>query len=136
MKKLLSLFICLSIIFCSVFSLACKNPNATQEGVKTVTIKVDYGSLQRKTDSYSLKTDGYYVLNAMKKCSELYADFSYDGSDSGYGFFVETINGVTASWAKNNSYWAFYVNGDYASYGVSQQAIADGDIILFVYTIG
>ena len=136
MKKLLSLFIGLSIIFCSVFSLACKNPNDTHEGVKTVAIKVDYGSLERKTDSYFLETEGYYVLDAMKKCSDLYANFSYGGSDSGYGFFVETINGETASWAKNNSYWALYINGDYASYGVSQQAIADGDIILFVYTIG
>ena len=87
MKKLLSLFIGLSIIFCSVFSLACKNPNDTHEGVKTVAIKVDYGSLERKTDSYFLETEGYYVLDAMKKCSDLYADFSYGGSDSGYGFF-------------------------------------------------
>lgn len=53
------------------------------------------------------------------------------GEDSEYGLYVKTVNGVTADYDKDGSYWAFYVNGEYASSGVDSTAVAEGDQYAF-----
>lgn len=47
-----------------------------------------------------------------------------------------TVDGETASWEENQSYWAFYVGGDYATEGMNTTAIADGAEYTLEYTIG
>ena len=41
-----------------------------------------------------------------------------EGDDSEYGLYVKTVNGITADYDTDGTYWAFYVNGEYASTGV------------------
>lgn len=41
------------------------------------------------------------------------------------GVFVDCIVGVCGS---NNSYWAFYYNGEYSAVGASSRRVGDGDI--------
>lgn len=53
------------------------------------------------------------------------------GEGSEYGLYVKTVNGVTADYDKDGSYWAFYVNGEYASSGVDSTAVAEGDQYAF-----
>lgn len=48
------------------------------------------------------------------------------GDDSEYGLYVKTVNGVTADFDKDGSYWAFYINGEYAQTGVDQTEIEKG----------
>lgn len=48
-----------------------------------------------------------------------------------YGSFVNTINGYTA---QSGYYWALYINGAYAKYGIDFQQVNAGDKISFVYT--
>ena len=40
------------------------------------------------------------------------------GDDSEYGLYVKTVDGVTADYDKDGTYWAFYIDGEYASTGV------------------
>jgi len=40
------------------------------------------------------------------------------GDNSSYGLYVKTVNGITVDYDKDGKYWAFYVNGEYASKGV------------------
>ena len=40
------------------------------------------------------------------------------GEEGPYGLYVTTVNGITLDFEKDGSYWAFYVNGEYASSGV------------------
>lgn len=134
MKKIISFTLCLVMTFCLLVGFSCKNPNEKHEGVKTVTIEVDYGSLDKGNERFTLTTDGYYVLDALNECKELYADFDFKGDDTGYGLFITEINGIFAEYNTNNAYWSFYVNGDYASFGVSTQTIANNDVIKFCYT--
>lgn len=49
------------------------------------------------------------------------------GDDGEYGLYVKTVNGVTADYDTDGVYWAFYVNGEYASTGVDVTAITEGD---------
>lgn len=53
------------------------------------------------------------------------------GEDSDYGLYVKTVNGITADYDTDGSYWAFYVNGEYASSGVDSTPVVDGDTYSF-----
>lgn len=48
------------------------------------------------------------------------------GDDGDYGLYVKTVNGITADYDTNQTYWAFYVDGEYASAGVDTTEITDG----------
>lgn len=49
------------------------------------------------------------------------------GDNSEYGLYVKTVNGITADYDTNGVYWAFYVNGEYATSGVDSTPVtADG----------
>ena len=50
-----------------------------------------------------------------------------DGEESEYGLYVKTVNGITVDYDKDGAYWAFYINGEYASSGVDSTDITEGD---------
>lgn len=50
-----------------------------------------------------------------------------DGEEGEYGLYVKTVNGITADYDADGVYWAFYVNGEYASTGVDVTQITEGD---------
>lgn len=47
------------------------------------------------------------------------------GDDGDYGLYVKVVNGVKAEYETNGTYWAFYVNGDLATTGVSSTPVED-----------
>ena len=54
-----------------------------------------------------------------------------DGEESEYGLYVKTVNGITVSYDKDGVYWAFYINGEYASSGVDSTKITEGESYSF-----
>ena len=48
------------------------------------------------------------------------------GDDSEYGLYVKTVDGVTADYDKDGTYWAFYIDGEYASTGVDSTDVVHG----------
>lgn len=48
------------------------------------------------------------------------------GDDSEYGLYVKTVGGVTLDYDKDGKYWAFYIDGEYATSGVDSTQITDG----------
>lgn len=98
------------------------------EGSKEITIEVI--NSKEKSKVYEIKTDAEYLRQAMDEAKGL----TYDGEDSQYGFAVYTVNGETADFSVDQSYWAFYVNGEYCSYGIDTQPVEDGDEFQIIYT--
>ena len=49
------------------------------------------------------------------------------GEESQYGLYVKTVNGITADYDVDQTYWAFYINGEYAMSGVDTTEITVGD---------
>ncbi len=49
-----------------------------------------------------------------------------EGENGDYGLYVKTVNGITADYDVDGTYWAFYVNGEYAMSGVDTTAIEAG----------
>ncbi|MDE5824451.1 MAG: DUF4430 domain-containing protein, partial [Lachnospiraceae bacterium] len=48
------------------------------------------------------------------------------GDDSEYGLYVKTVNNITVDYDKDGKYWAFYIDGEYATTGVDATQITDG----------
>ena len=53
------------------------------------------------------------------------------GEKGDYGLYVKTVNGITADYDTDKTYWAFYINGEYASSGVDTTEIKEGDSYSF-----
>ena len=54
-----------------------------------------------------------------------------EGEEGDYGLYVTTVNGITADYDTDQTYWAFYVNGEYASTGVDSTPVNEGDTYEF-----
>ena len=102
-------------------------PKAVQ-GAKSITIEV----VDNNADStmYDVHTDAEYLRQAMEEAEGL----EFSGTESEYGMMVETVNWVTADWNVDQSYWGFYVNGEYCNYGIDTQPVFDGDAFRIVYS--
>ena len=61
----------------------------------------------------------------------LLAEGLIEGEESEYGLYVKTVNGITADYDADQSYWAFYVNGEYAETGVDTTELVDGSTYMF-----
>ena len=48
------------------------------------------------------------------------------GETSEYGLYVKTVNGITADYDVDQTYWACYVNDEYAMSGADTTAIEEG----------
>lgn len=54
-----------------------------------------------------------------------------EGDNDQYGLYVKKVNGITADYNVDQTYWAFYVNGAYATAGVDATDIEAGAIYAF-----
>ena len=102
----------------------------TNTGAKTVTINVI--NSEGETKEYVVKTDAEYLRQVMDEAKGL----TYEGVEDATSFMVMTVNGETADWSVDQSYWGFYLNGEYCNYGINEQPVADGDVFTIEYTKG
>lgn len=93
------------------------------EGATQFTFEVVDG--EGNTTLFTVNTDKETVGEALLDV-ELIA-----GDESEYGLYVKTVNGVTADYDVDQTYWAFYVDGEYASTGVDQTAVTAGSTYSF-----
>lgn len=115
----------LVVLFAVMFFLF--RPKAVQ-GAKSITIEVVDNNAN--STMYDVHTDAEYLRQAMEEAEGL----EFSGTESEYGMMVETVNGVTADWNVDQSYWGFFVNGEYCNYGIDAQPVADGDAFRIVYS--
>lgn len=111
------LLIILSIIFAP----------KTQSGDKSITVTLTDNNGMDTV--YEHNTDAEYLLEAIREMEGL----ELQGEDGEYGFYITTVNGITADYSIDQSYWAIYVNGEYGSYGIESQPIEDGGEYALVY---
>jgi len=48
------------------------------------------------------------------------------GEDGPYGLYIKSVNGITADYDKDQTYWAFYQDDQYASAGIDQTDVTPG----------
>ncbi len=54
-----------------------------------------------------------------------------EGENGEYGLYVKTVNGITADYDTDGTYWAFYIDGEYAMTGVDQTDVVAGSTYMF-----
>lgn len=94
------------------------------EGKITVTVEVKAGE---KSVAFTIHTDKTILGDALLE-HELIA-----GDESEYGLYVKKVNGITADYDVDQSYWGFYKNGEYMMTGVDATEIKDGEHYELVY---
>ena len=95
------------------------------KGEKTVTVEV---VAEEQTVTFTMHTDKETVGDALLE-QEL-----IDGEEGAYGLYVKVVNGITADYDVDQSYWSFYINGEYAMTGVDSTPITEGDTYRLEYT--
>lgn len=132
-KKALSLILCMVLIAAvALFATACGGDDQTDTETPTVEKENVIGKGEtmfyfvvvdsdKKETSYQVYTDKKTVGEALLEHELI------DGEDGPYGLYVKTVNGETVDFDKDGKYWAFYVNGEYATTGVEKTEIKDGD---------
>lgn len=127
-KKILvgiGVFVIIIVAFAIVYSVFKPKPSI---GSKNITIEVV--NKEKDSKKYEIQTDAEYLRQAMEEAPGL----TFDGQESEFGMMVETVNGETADYNIDGSYWSFYVNGEYCNYGIDSQPVTDKDEFLIQYT--
>jgi len=95
---------------------------------KNITVMVVHGDGSEKVFTYGTN-DGYLGQTIV---SEGLAE----GTEGAYGLEIHTVDGETANWEKNQSYWAIFIGTEYATTGADGVVLTDGGEYSLVYTIG
>ncbi len=100
----------------------------TAAGSKTVTVTVVHGDGSQKEFVYTTQEEylGPVILG----------ENLAQGNQGPYGLEIFTVDGETASWEENQSYWSLYIGDDYATTGADGVALTDGGVYSLVYTLG
>ena len=123
-KKIIIAIIAFVLVIAAVITAYFVFVPKAKEGAKSVTI--EFVDDKGESKEYSVKTDALYLADAMTE-----AGITYEAE----GTYVNTINGITADYDKDMSYWGFYLNGEYCNYGIFEQPVADGDSFKIEYTV-
>ena len=95
------------------------------EGDVTVMVEVKAGDA---SVTFTINTDKTTLGDALIEHSLI------DGEEGPYGLYIKKVNGITADYDVDQSYWAFYKDGEYMMTGVDATTIADGEHYELVYT--
>lgn len=139
MKKILSLILCMVLIAamalfaagCSdkttqveeIASAAFESGSTLGEGATAFTFTVTDADGNEST--YEIKTDKATVGEALLDVGII------SGEDGDYGLYVKSVNGITADFDVDGTYWAFYVNDEYAMSGVDTTDVEAGSTYSF-----
>ena len=75
--------------------------------------------------NFEINTDETIVGEALEELGLI------EGEESELGLYVKAVNGITADYEVDQTYWAFYVNGEYGSTGVDTTKIEEGSTYMF-----
>ena len=100
-------------------------PTATA-GDKTFTLTVVHSEGSKE---FTISTDEEFLAPALIAEGII----NDEGVETGMYF---TVDGETASWEENQSYWAIYVGDTYATEGLNTLVIEDGGVYKLEYTLG
>lgn len=92
--------------------------NVLGEGENQFTFKVV--DIDGNETVFTINTDKTTVGDALLELELI------EGDDSEYGLYVKKVNGILADYDVDGTYWAFYVNGEYAMSGVDTTEIENG----------
>ena len=122
---LLALICVLSMAFTLV---SCANDDKTEEEGTPITIILEVIGPDGSSKEHTVSTDSSKNLRQALENAGLIS-----GEEGAYGLYVKVVDGVTADYDVDGSYWSLTKNGVLCS-GVDSTKISDGDHFEFTYT--
>ena len=138
--KVLSLILCTVLIAAmALFTTACsdnaqnnettteaqQNSDVTVLGEGETVFAFTVTDKDGNETAFEIHTDKTIVGEALQEL-ELIA-----GDMGDFGLYVKTVNGITADYDVDGTYWAFYIDGEYAMTGVDATEIVAGSSYAF-----
>lgn len=132
MKKLMSLFLCVilmvSLVACGGDSTETTTPEAFTPvtdgavvGEGAVSFPLVIVDKEGNTINVTVNTDKEMVGEALLETGLA------EGYNGDYGLYITHVNGIAAIYEEDATYWAFYINGEYAMTGVDLTPITQGE---------
>ena len=116
MKRMISLLLALVM----VFALPACGAKEEAPAADAVSFKVVVTDLEGNETAFE------YTSSAASVGEALVAEGLIEGHETEYGLYIDTVNGITADWDNDQTYWAFYINGEYATTGIDgTEIVAD-----------
>lgn len=138
MKKILTasislmLVLLLCLVSCNTVDAEGLWENATHrrdmtfgDGKTTVQVEV---KVEEQSVTFTINTDKETLGDALIEHGLI------EGDEGPYGLYVKKVNGITADFDVDQSYWALYKNGEMSLTGVDTTKIADGEHYEIVYS--
>ena len=142
MMKRLSFILCIALIAAmALTAVGCKTEKnkgdavttAGQEAPANLTVKgegatVFYFNVVDKDGTetkFEIHTDKTVVGEALLELGLI------EGEMGDYGLYVKKVNGITADYETDGTYWAFYVGDEYGMTGVDMTPIEAGKAYMF-----
>ena len=125
-KKLIVAAVALIACIAVVLGIWMANRPETSDGSKAYTVTVVHADGSEKVFQYT--TDARYLGEA------LLAEGLIAGEEGPYGLTVITVDGEDAVWDTDSAYWSLYIGEEYATTGVSETPVNDGDTFKLEYT--
>ncbi len=124
----LMLFTCASLLACNDVKAEGLWKNATYrsdcelgDGAKTVEVKIE---AVEESITLSIKTDKDSLADAMKEHDLLVGE---------NGLYT-TVNGITADWDEDQSWWMLCKDGEATNFGADDAPVNGGEKYAFIYT--
>ena len=123
---ILSIVFVFCLISCNTVEKAGVWENATYRkdtelgsGAKTLKVEV---KAEEQTVTFTVKTDKATVGEALMEHGLISGDMG------DFGLYIKSVNGITADYDVDKSYWAFYIIGEYAMTGVDGTEIDESAV--------
>ena len=136
-RKITSLLLCMMLIVAMALTAGCggkKQENPSSAGQEVSATKLGEGKTQfnftvvdkdGKETAFDIHTDKTTVGDALLELGLI------AGEEGAYGLYVKQVNGITADYDVDQTYWAFYINGEYAMSGVDTTTIEKDAVYSF-----
>ena len=154
MKKWLSFILCVALIAAiALTAMGCTdtNPETPETGGDTTVTTAESGTTAETPDpnAPTVKGEGatVFYFNVVDKDGketkfEIHTDKTtvgeallelglIEGDMGDYGLYVKKVNGITADYEVDGTYWAFYIGDDYGMTGVDMTDIEPGATYAF-----
>ena len=125
-KKLILAAVALVAVIAILAGVSALAKPKTVEGSKQVTVLIVHKDGTEKKLEYG--TDLEYLSELLLE-KELVTGYASEE----YGFTIESVDGVTADWAKDSAYWALYEGEEYATTSAAGIVLTDGGVYKLVY---
>lgn len=125
-KKTLIALIVLVVLVIGAFAVWKVNAPQGQTGDKTILVSV---VVDTETSDFVIETDAEFLRGALEQAGLV------EGTESEYGLYVTTVNGVTAD-ESQQQWWCFTRSGGTLETGVDSTPIADGEHYEITLTTG